>query len=60
MKNKKLGIVGLEVLEIGVFQGESLKAMREVFQNAEFILGIDINPDCKQYENKDNKINIEI
>lgn len=50
----------IKYLEIGVFQGESLKAMREVFQNAEFILGIDINPDCKQYEDAERNIFVEI
>lgn len=47
-------------LEIGIFEGESLKAMREVFKNAKCIIGIDINPSCKKYEDLDNNIIVEI
>lgn len=47
-------------LEIGVFYGESIKAMREVFKNCEVIVGIDIDPNTKKYEDKDNKIFVEI
>jgi hypothetical protein len=47
-------------LEIGIFEGESLKAMREVFKNAKCIIGIDINPNCKKYEDLDRNIFIEI
>jgi hypothetical protein len=47
-------------LEIGVFTGESLKAMREVFKNAKFIIGIDINPYCKQIEDLEKNIIVEI
>jgi len=47
-------------LEIGVFEGESLKAMREVFKNAKYIIGVDINPNCKKYENLEKNIIIEI
>ena len=50
----------IKYLEIGVFQGESLKCMREVFKNANCIVGIDINKGCKQYENIDQKIFVEI
>lgn len=47
-------------LEIGVFMGESLLTMREVFKNAKYIVGIDINPECKKYEDVNNNIFIEI
>jgi hypothetical protein len=47
-------------LEIGIFEGESLKAMREVFKNAKYIIGIDINPDCKKYEDLEKNIFVEI
>jgi len=47
-------------LEIGVFMGESLKAMREVFKNAKFIIGIDINPNCKKFEDLEKNIIVEI
>jgi hypothetical protein len=50
----------IKYLEIGVFEGQSLLAMREVFKNAEFILGIDINPNCKQYEDVERNIFVEI
>lgn len=47
-------------LEIGVFQGESIKAWRECFSNAIKLVGIDINPECKKYEDIENNIYIEI
>ena len=47
-------------LEIGIFEGESLKAMREVFKNARYIIGIDINPNCKKYEDLERNIFVEI
>lgn len=50
----------IKYLEIGVFEGESLKAMREVFKNAIYIVGIDINPECHKYQNPDDNIFIEI
>ena len=39
----------LTFLEIGVLDGESLATWREYYPNAT-IIGIDINPDCKKYE----------
>lgn len=50
----------IKYLEIGVFNGGSVRAMREVFKNASVIVGIDINPKCKQYEDQSNHIFIEI
>jgi len=50
----------LRILEIGVFKGESQKAMREVFKNAKCIVGIDYNNDCKQYEDANANIFVEI
>lgn len=47
----------ISILEIGVFRGSSLKMWGEYYENAK-ILGIDINPDCKQYAS--NKVSIEI
>lgn len=49
----------LSILEIGVLDGKSLLTWRDFFYKAN-IVGIDINPDCKQYENKENKISVEI
>lgn len=45
------------VLEIGVFEGGSLRAWKEFFPRAE-IMGLDINPRCKVYE--EDRIAIEI
>lgn len=47
-------------LEIGVFNGDSLKAFREVFKNARCIVGIDIDPNCKKYEDQEKGIYVEI
>lgn len=47
-------------LEIGVFQGESLKIWRDVFPNAKKIIGVDINSECMKYDNKDKSIFVEI
>lgn len=47
----------LKFLEIGVRLGSSIKMWSEYFPNSE-IVGVDIDPSCKQYE-KDN-IKIEI
>jgi hypothetical protein len=54
-RNKKL-----RYLEIGVYKGESLKAMRESFKNAEIILGIDIDKSCKIYQDETNNVFVEI
>lgn len=50
----------INFLEIGVFKGESLKIWREAFPNAKKIVGIDINPVCKMYENTEKNIFVEI
>ena len=50
----------ISLLELGVFTGESVKIWRDVFPNATKIVGVDINPDCKRYENPDKSIFIEI
>jgi hypothetical protein len=44
-------------MEIGVLNGQSVKTWKDYFYRSD-IIGIDINPDCKQYE--DDKIRIEI
>lgn len=48
----------LKILEIGVLNGQSLKMWSEYFYNSQ-IIGIDINPDCKKYEDG-NKVKVEI
>jgi hypothetical protein len=50
----------IKYLEIGVFNGGSIKAFREVFKNATCILGLDINSNCKEHENIENNIFVEI
>ena len=50
----------IKYLEIGVFYGESIKMMREVFKNAQCIVGLDINNESKQYENSQQNIFVEI
>jgi cephalosporin hydroxylase len=49
----------LKILEIGVLNGKSLLTWKEYFYESQ-IIGIDINPDCKQYENKESNIIVEI
>ena len=50
----------IKYLEIGVFGGESLRAMREVFPKAECIVGVDINPDCGSHTDTSKSIYVEI
>ena len=50
----------IKYLEIGVYKGGSIKASREAFKNAKCILGLDIQPECKKYEDLTNNIFIEI
>ena len=47
----------INILEIGVLDGKSLLTWKEYFYRAT-ILGIDINPDCKKYE--EPRISVEI
>lgn len=48
----------ITVLEIGVFKGGSLQMWKEYFGNRAHIIGIDINPECKQYEEENISIRI--
>ena len=50
----------IKYLEIGVFNGGSLKAIRETFKHSPCILGLDINNKCKIYEDVENNIFVEI
>lgn len=47
----------LNILEIGVLNGKSLKTWKDYFYRSN-ILGIDINPDCKQYEEENIRVEI--
>uniref|UniRef100_A0A6C0BTC6 Methyltransferase domain-containing protein n=1 Tax=viral metagenome TaxID=1070528 RepID=A0A6C0BTC6_9ZZZZ len=50
----------IKYLEIGVLNGGSINAAREIFKNAETILGLDINNECKKYENLTKNMYVEI
>lgn len=50
----------IRLLEIGVFRGASLRMWRQYFSAAERIVGVDINPDCEQYEDEAQGIHVEI
>ncbi|WP_129593824.1 class I SAM-dependent methyltransferase [Seramator thermalis] len=47
------------ILEIGVFQGGSLQMWKSYFGPNAKIYGIDINPNCKSFEEKNIEIFIE-
>ena len=51
------GLTPKRVLEIGVQGGGSLKIWKRMFPNAE-IVGVDILPECKQYEEENVVIHI--
>jgi len=44
------------VLEIGVFQGGSLQMWREYFGPGALIVGIDVDPRCKQFEEQQVRV----
>lgn len=44
------------IVEIGVFGGGSLSMWKEYFGEGSRIIGVDINPACKDYEDKDIEI----
>lgn len=48
------------ILEIGVQNGGSLEVWSKYFPNAESIIGVDINPDCKNLEFSCGKIEVII
>ena len=50
----------IKYLEIGVFNGGSIKASKDAFLNSKCIVGLDINNRCKIYEDIENNIFIEI
>ena len=54
-KNKKITFV-----EIGIFNGGSLKLWKNYFGPNSRIIGIDINKECKKFENKKNNIEVFI
>lgn len=48
------------IFEIGVFNGGSLQMWKNYFGEKSKIVGIDINPECKNHESIDNNIFVEI
>lgn len=46
------------ILEIGVYQGGSLELWRNYFGDDAKIIGLDVKPECKQYEYKNTEIYI--
>jgi len=51
---------GVRYLEIGVFDGDSLRAMRAHLPNATHVVGVDINPRCKVNESPVDHVFVEI
>ena len=51
-----LGKDVINILEIGLFKGESLKMWDYYFDKKVNIFGIDINQECKKFESKNIKI----
>ena len=49
-----------KVLEIGVYEGASIKTWRDFFGEGATIVGIDINPECIRYEDVDQNIHVRI
>jgi len=54
--------VGKKILmiEIGVWKGGSLNMWKDYFGDNATIVGIDIDRECKQYENEERNIFVEI
>lgn len=50
----------IKYLEIGVFNGGSIKAFRDTFKKDSLILGLDIDNRCKMYEDVENNVFVEI
>lgn len=50
----------IKYLEIGVYNGGSIQAMREVFKNSTRIVGLDIDAQCVKYEDVNANIYVDI
>lgn len=50
----------IRILEIGVHNGHSLRALRDIFPHAVCIVGLDILSKCKVHENSTENIFVEI
>lgn len=50
----------IRILEIGVFRGNSLKLWREYLDSDSVIVGVDIDPACKQFQNEAGNVHVRI
>ena len=50
----------INILEIGVLNGGSLRMWKDYFHPDSTLVGIDIDPRCKQHEDGDSDINVRI
>jgi len=50
----------IRMLEIGVFHGGSLHMWRDYLHPRSVIVGIDIDPDCKQFDDPENNVHVRI
>ena len=50
----------IKLLEIGVYNGGSLYMWKQFFDKVEKIVGIDIDPYCKRWQDRDENIFVEI
>ena len=50
----------IKLLEIGILNGGSLQMWREYFHPDSLIVGIDLNPNCKEHEDTEKNIHVRI
>jgi hypothetical protein len=50
----------IRMLEIGVFHGGSLRMWREYLHPQSVIVGIDIDPNCKEFQDPENNVHVRI
>jgi len=57
---KKFENKNIKILELGVYKGESLKVYPDFFGSDCTVIGVDIDVNCKNYENINHNIFVEI
>jgi ubiquinone/menaquinone biosynthesis C-methylase UbiE len=50
----------IKMLEVGVLNGGSLEMWKKYFHPDSTIVGIDITPSCKDFEDKENNVHVRI